>query len=130
MQKGGWGTGKFLVTGFPKNRENYEAWKKIMGDDIDVKVTLSFECSMQTMEKRMTASSPTKKGKANPEDLKKKFNLYQSDTKSLLEALSAKGKVQKINAENNVEVVYEDTKKILDQHFKKQVNFFLSSLVS
>lgn len=30
----------YLIDGFPRSAENYEAWKKIFGDDVDVRTLI------------------------------------------------------------------------------------------
>lgn len=43
----------YLIDGFPRSAENYEAWKKIFGDDVDVKTLLYLECTLETLEARL-----------------------------------------------------------------------------
>jgi adenylate kinase family enzyme len=39
------GNRRYLIDGFPRSKDNFEAWKKIMKDDISLKELLFFECS-------------------------------------------------------------------------------------
>ena len=43
----------YLIEGFPKNRENIEAWNKKMSPKYHLKNVFYFHCSMKTLEKRL-----------------------------------------------------------------------------
>ena len=38
------GKGKFLIDGFPRNKDNLEGWEREMGDRSIVKFVLFFDC--------------------------------------------------------------------------------------
>ena len=38
------GTKKFLIDGFPRNRDNLDGWQRQMVDKVDVKFVLFFDC--------------------------------------------------------------------------------------
>lgn len=43
----------YLIDGFPRSAENYEAWKKVIGDEVEVKTLIYLECSLETLESRL-----------------------------------------------------------------------------
>lgn len=50
---------KFLIDGFPRNMENYDVWEKIVGEAANVPFVVNFECSEETLEKRLLKRSET-----------------------------------------------------------------------
>jgi UMP-CMP kinase family protein len=104
----------FLIDGFPRNQENIDEWKRIVGDAVEIKTILYFECSFETMEKRILERAKTS-GRAddNPESLKKRFDTYQHETAPVIEEYNKSNMIVKINAETAVDEVYKLTKKTL-----------------
>ena len=49
----------FLVDGFPRNSTNLDEWEKIIGNSVDMKITLYFECKSETMEHRILERAKT-----------------------------------------------------------------------
>jgi adenylate kinase family enzyme len=43
----------YLIDGFPRSAENYEAWQKVIGTDVDVRTLIYLECSLETLEARL-----------------------------------------------------------------------------
>ena len=43
----------FLIDGYPRNKENYEQWKQIVGDKARVHGYLCLSCSIKVMEARL-----------------------------------------------------------------------------
>ena len=41
------GKSKFLIDGFPRNKDNLDGWQKEMGDKTNVKFVLFFDCSQE-----------------------------------------------------------------------------------
>jgi len=115
MKNAGWEKNHYLVDGFPRNQENLEAWEKIFKEKVEVKFTLYYECSFETMEKRIMERSKTSgRSDDNPEAIKKRFDTYQNETKPVIEHFEAKNLIRKINAEREVTDVFADTQRVLD----------------
>lgn len=115
MKKAGWERNYYLIDGFPRNQENIDAWEKIFKEKVDVKFTLCYDCSLETMEKRIMERAKTSgRSDDNPEAIKKRFQTYQDETKPVIEHFEAKNLIRKINAEREVDEVFADTKNILD----------------
>jgi adenylate kinase family enzyme len=115
MRKRGWGKNQYLVDGFPRSQDNLDHFNKILGEQVDVKFVLFFECSFETMEKRIMERGKTS-GRAddNAEALKKRFDTYNTSTKPIVEHFEKDGKLKKISAEKLVDEVFVETKKVLD----------------
>ena len=43
-------TNKFLIDGFPRNKDNLEGWVREVGDKADVKFVLFFDCPEEVSE--------------------------------------------------------------------------------
>ena len=67
----------YLIDGFPRSAENYEAWKQVMGDSVKIKTLIYLNCSLETLEKRLL-----ERGKESGRDddnlttIRKRFNTY------------------------------------------------------
>ena len=53
MEKHGWEKNKFLIDGYPRSQDNVDGWNAIMGNIVDFKFILFFDCSEETMTKRV-----------------------------------------------------------------------------
>ena len=84
--KDGENNNTYLIDGFPRSAENYEAWKRVMGDDVVVKTLVYLGCSFETLEARLLERAKTS-GRAddNIETIRKRFNTYSEQTKPFLE---------------------------------------------
>jgi UMP-CMP kinase family protein len=110
----------FLIDGFPRNKENTTEWDKIVGDFIHVKAMLYFECTFETMEKRLLERAKTSgRSDDNPDAIKVRIKTYESETAPVIEEFQKKKLVHKISAEHEVDKVYDSTKTILNKLFHK-----------
>lgn len=41
------GRNDFLIDGFPRNKDNLEGWNRVMGDKVNLKMVLFFDCDDQ-----------------------------------------------------------------------------------
>lgn len=48
------GLRRYLIDGFPRNKENMEAFERIIGHEVDIRNLIYFECSEQCMVDRIT----------------------------------------------------------------------------
>lgn len=115
MRKRGWGKNQYLIDGFPRSQDNLDHFNKILGEQVDFKFVLFYECSFETMEKRIMERGKTSgRDDDNAEALKKRFETYNESTKPIVEHFEKENKLKKISAEKSVDEVYAETKKILD----------------
>lgn len=107
------GKSRFLIDGFPRNKDNLEGWTRVMSDKTKLLFVLFFECSRDLCTERCLGRGAAGSGRSddNLESLKKRFNTYLNDTMPIIEHYDQKGLVRKINAEVAPEEVFEDVKK-------------------
>lgn len=106
----------FLIDGFPRNQENIVEWNKLIGTSVELKKILFFECSFETMEKRILERAKTSgRSDDNLEALKKRFDTYQKETAPVIEEYTKTAMITKVNAEQEIDLVYAITKKTLTE---------------
>lgn len=127
---------KFLIDGFPRNKDNLDGWQKEMGDKTNVQFVLFFNCSQevcrsysvlwhsyviiailhQTCMDRCLQRGAAGSGRSddNEESLKKRFQTYVKDTMAIIEYYEALGLVRKIDASQSPDQVFEDVKKAFE----------------
>jgi adenylate kinase family enzyme len=108
-------TGRYLIDGFPRNVENDDVWRKMMEEDADVKGLIYMKCGEGTMEQRILERAKTSgRPDDNIETLKKRFKVYDNETKPIIEKYQNLNHVIEINAEQLPEAVYSDLRKSLE----------------
>ncbi|KAI7856739.1 adenylate kinase-domain-containing protein [Circinella umbellata] len=106
------GKKRFLVDGFPRKMDQAIKFEEVV---VESQFTLYFECSEETLVTRLL-----KRGESsgriddNIESIKKRFQTFKDTSFPVIEYFEEKGKVRKINAEQDRESVYTDVQKILD----------------
>ncbi|KAL0869559.1 hypothetical protein ABMA27_005825 [Loxostege sticticalis] len=111
MQKSG--KARFLIDGFPRNKDNLDGWTRVMSDKTKLLFVLFFECSQDLCTERCLGRGAAGSGRSddNLESLKKRFNTYLNDTMHIITHYDQMGLVRKINAEVSPDKVFEDVKK-------------------
>lgn len=75
----------YLIDGFPRSAENYEAWEEVMGDSVKVKTLLYLNCTLETLEKRLLERGKTSgRSDDNLNTIRKRFNTYTEQTTPFL----------------------------------------------
>lgn len=108
----------YLIDGFPRSADNYEAWKDVMGDDVEVKALLYLHCTLETLEKRLLERGKTSgRTDDNIETIRKRFNTYVEETAPFLRYYEDNiGKVKHLNGEESKDEVTRKIKEILMRH--------------
>lgn len=103
MRRLGWNK-RFLIDGYPRNRENYETWVR-MCSDINVEGVLFIEVSEEVMLQRVCGR---REGRSddNPEVFKKRYRTYTSETKPVIDQFESTGKVFRVDGSGSTEEVY------------------------
>lgn len=110
------GKANFLIDGFPRNQNNLEGWIQVMGEYADVKFVLMFDCSEQVMEARLLERGKTSgRTDDNIETIRKRFRTYVEETMPVIQHFEKLGKVRKVNAEKEVDAVYQETAQYFEQ---------------
>ncbi|KAJ0173933.1 hypothetical protein K1T71_010079 [Dendrolimus kikuchii] len=114
MQKSG--KARFLIDGFPRNKDNLDGWERVMSDKTKLLFVLFFECSRDICTERCLGRGAAGSGRSddNLESLQKRFNTYLNDTMPIINHYDQQGLVRRINAEAAPETVFEDVKKAFD----------------
>jgi adenylate kinase family enzyme len=83
--------------------ENVEAWNKMMADLVNFRFLLFFECSLETMEKRLLKRGETS-GRAddNPETIKKRFETFNNETQPIANMYKEQNKCEVADSEKPV----------------------------
>lgn len=110
------GQTRFLIDGFPRNKDNLDGWERVMSDKAKLLFVLFFECSQDICTERCLGRGAAGSGRSddNLESLKKRFNTYLNDTLPIIQHYDQKGLVKRINAEVNPNEVFEDVKVVFD----------------
>jgi UMP-CMP kinase len=101
------GKGKFLIDGFPRNKENRDAWEVTAGYDCDF--VLFFDCPEDVMTTRLLGRNEGRTDD-NIETIKKRFKTFQDSSMPVVEHYEIKGKVRSVAAVAAPEEVYADVK--------------------
>lgn len=100
-----------LLDGFPRSQENCNVWKEIIGDKANSPFLLYFNCSQETMKKRLLGRN---QGRAddNEEAIMKRFKTFESQTVPILAEFEKQKKVEKVEVEKDKEAIFADIVKI------------------
>ncbi|XP_039260002.2 UMP-CMP kinase-like [Styela clava] len=103
---------KFLIDGFPRNKDNLDGWNDAMNDKVDLKFVLFFDCPESVCTTRILERGQTSgRTDDNADSLKKRFNTYATETKPIIDHYGESGKVRKIAADHDPETVFQETSK-------------------
>jgi UMP-CMP kinase len=107
------GKSRFLIDGFPRNKDNLDGWNRVMSDKSKLLFVLFFECSQDLCTERCLGRGAAGSGRSddNLESLKKRFNTYINDTMPIITHYDQQGLVRKVKAETGPEAVFQDVKK-------------------
>lgn len=103
---------RFLVDGFPRNKDNLDGWERVMSDKTKLLFVLFFECSPDICTERCLGRGAAGSGRSddNLDSLKKRFNTYLNDTLPIINHYDKKGLVRRINSEVSPNDVFQDVK--------------------
>lgn len=104
----------FLIDGFPRNENNLEGWNQQMGEKVDLKFVLFFDCPLDTCTERCLARGAAGSGRTddNMESLRKRFDTYMNATMPIIKHYEGKDLVRKMDATTAPENVFEEVKKL------------------
>ena len=101
------GKDKFLIDGFPRNKENRDAWEVTAGYDCDM--VLFFDCPEDVMTQRLLGRNEGRTDD-NIETIKKRFKTFTDSSMPVVEYYGGLGKVASIDAVASPEEVYAKVK--------------------
>jgi UMP-CMP kinase len=105
------GKTNFLIDGFPRSVENWEAWKEVFGEDVEMPVMLFFECPLPILEERILARGKfSGRSDDNVDSLRLRFNTYKNETMPIVEVFRAvDGKCIEVDSSQSREEVWKAT---------------------
>lgn len=75
----------YLLDGFPRSEENYDAWKEVFGDSVKIKTLIYLRCQLETLEKRLLKRGESSgRSDDNITTIRKRFNTYVQQTAPFL----------------------------------------------
>merc|ERR1711899_519409 len=90
----------FLIDGFPRNEDNLTGWNEAMGDKVNLKFVLNFECSEKACINRCLERGATSgRSDDNEESLKKRFVTFVNSTKPIIEHFQKQNLVHTIDGD-------------------------------
>merc|ERR1712110_353830 len=104
----------FLADGFPRNQENIDVWKKVIGDDAEVKFLLLFNLDGETMLKRLlyrASQSGVKRDDDKEDVMKKRIETFEKSL-PIFDKFGEMGQLRKVEAMGGVDEIFskvEDT---------------------
>jgi len=102
-----------LVDGYPRNKENLEIWDKNMKNFVEIKAVFFFDGSHDIMMKRIHGRKDGREDDKNDEIIKKRIEVFEKETKPLINIFEKRGNLIRINCNNNFDMIYDDVKKAL-----------------
>jgi len=121
----------FLIDGFPRNANNWDGWKRVVGAKARVRGCLYFDCPENVMEKRLLERGKTSgRSDDNLYSIRKRFRTYMDSTRPIIEIFAAQNRCFRIDANRSVYDVFSDVKLVLQskmdfQPLKRNVLFVL-----
>ncbi|KAI8977171.1 adenylate kinase-domain-containing protein [Mycotypha africana] len=117
---------RFLIDGFPRKMDQAEKFEEAV---VECKFVLYFNCTEETLKQRLLKRAETS-GRVddNEESILKRFRVFKDTSKPVIDAFAAKNKVREINAEQSIEAVYNDVKKIFDDLFQMHTYHYFTLL--
>lgn len=121
MQKSG--KDKFLIDGFPRNKDNLEGWERAMSEKAKVLFVLFFDCSLDVCAERCLGRGAAGSGRSddNLDSLKKRFQTYSNDTMPIIKHFEKLDVVRRIDASEPPEKVFHKVQEVLDGASIKKV---------
>ena len=101
------GEDRFLIDGFPRNKENRDAWENTAGYDCDF--VLFFDCPEDVMTTRLLGRNEGRSDD-NIETIKKRFVTFRESSLPVINYYEKLNKVCTVNSDQSPEDVYAQTK--------------------
>lgn len=108
------GRDKFLIDGFPRNKDNLDGWTREMENKVDLLFVLFLHCSEEVCIKRCLKRGEEGSGRSddNITSLKKRIETFYKDSLPIVEHYRAMNLVRSIDADKPIDEVFEEVKKV------------------
>eukprot|EP00041_Stephanoeca_diplocostata_P007099 m.97848 g.97848 ORF g.97848 m.97848 type:complete len:441 (-) comp16729_c0_seq1:325-1647(-) len=106
-----------LLDGFPRAQEQMTLFNDKVGASVKKKLMLWMECSHETMKTRLLARGQTSgRSDDNEESIKQRFDTFMEKTKPVVEHFADFGHVHHIDANDDVDAVFDNACEALAQN--------------
>ncbi len=114
MEKNGWAAKKYVIDGFPRNKNNKDGWFAKMGDIVDVPFLLFLDADQTVMQERiLERSKESGRNDDNVDVLKKRFGTFVNETMPVVGMFGEDGKCRKVNANGTIEEIFAKVQETL-----------------
>ncbi len=96
-----------MIDGFPRNQENYDWWNRLSDDSFKVTDVLFLDCDEKVMSNRILGRNSGRIDD-NLESIKKRFSLFNRETKPIIDMYERLGLVRRFDATGHYDDVYQD----------------------
>lgn len=106
------GKHKFLIDGFPRNKDNLDGWTRQMSEKVKLLFVLFFNCPEEACTQRiLTRGESSGRTDDNLESLKKRFHTYANDSMPIIEHYKEINLVRQMDASEDPNTVYGNVRK-------------------
>ena len=104
---------KFVVDGFPRNKDNLNGWNNQMEGKADVKFVLFIDCPDDVCIERLKKRGQTSGRKDdNDESIQKRLIVYKRETLPIIQRYEEQGLLHKVNGCDEVDIVYNKIRQL------------------
>lgn len=110
------GKGKFLIDGFPRNKDNLEGWQKEMENKVELLFVLFLKCTDEICTQRCLKRGAEGSGRSddNVESLRKRIQTYNNDTMPIVNYYKELNLVKTLDADRSIPEVFDEIKEIFE----------------
>ena len=109
----------YLLDGFPRNQENMDIWKKIIGNSAKIEFMLflqtSDEIMIQRMQKRAAESEAKRADDIDDEIQKNRIQVFKNETLPIVESFKRDNKCHMINGDMDLDHVTSEVNSALKE---------------
>jgi UMP-CMP kinase len=118
MIDAGWSQKVFLIDGWHKNKATNDFWISELESLVDVVLGIWYDCSEETMKKRIIerANSSQQRVSDTEEIAVRRVNTFLKETVPIYQTYETKYNIVKLNAEQDVAAVFNDTKLLINKN--------------
>ena len=100
---------RFLIDGFPRNKDNYEGWERVVGNECEVEAVVFIDCPEEVLIDRLLARGKTSgRSDDNITSAKKRIETFRSETMPIITLYDQLGSLIRVVGSQSVESVYID----------------------
>jgi len=109
-------TQTFLIDGFPRNFENVQVWKEVIGDTVDTKFMLFLDAPDDVCVARCVSRGAAGSGRSDDkaEVIKTRLKNYREQTAPVIDDFAAKGLQRTVNGNRPADEVSKDVCALFD----------------